>query len=164
MIRPLDEKDIDQFIKIRKDSLSIYPKSFGADPSISINRESTIQDLKSKTDENFILGYFDQSELVGIIGFLRYLNPKTCHKAFIWGVFVYDEYRDKRIGSQLMKACIDKAKNIEGLEKIILGSSHISDAAIKLYQKFGFEVYGREKNAMIVDGEYIDEILFEKFM
>ena len=164
MIRPLNEKDLDQFIRIRKDSLTAYSMSFGADPLKPIDKAQTFEDLKAKNEENFILGYFDGERLVGTLGFLRYSNPKTRHKGFIWGVFVYEEYWGNKIGSSLMKACIEQAKAIDGLEKIILGASHISDAAIALYLNFGFKEYGREHNAMVVEGKYIDEILYEKFL
>ena len=164
MIRPLNEKDLEQSIKIRRDSLTSYSMSFGADPKKPIDRAKTFEDLKAKNEENFILGFFDNGTLIGTLGFVRYSNPKTRHKAFIWGVFVYPEYWGKKIGSLLLEECISKAERIEGLEKIILGASHISDAAIALYRKFGFEVYGRERKAMIVEGEYIDEILYEKYL
>lgn len=164
MIRHLNEHDIDLFIKIRKDSLRLDPMSFGASPNSEIDRTKTIADLKAKNEENFILGYFDKDDLVGVLGFIRYRNEKTRHKGFIWGVFVYDKYRGRRIGSQLMETCIDQASKLPGIQKILLGVSHISDAAISLYERMGFNTYGREKNAMIWDGAYIDEVLMEKIL
>jgi ribosomal protein S18 acetylase RimI-like enzyme len=164
MIRRLNEKDLDQFIKIRKDSLQLDAKSFGADPGRKIDTDKTVIDLKAKNDENFILGYFEQDQLVGILGFIRYENVKTKHKGFIWDVYVYEKFRGTKIGEQLLKSCIDHAQKLKGLEKILLGASHISDNALGLYSKMGFEIYGRETNAMIWEGEYIDEILMEKIL
>ena len=89
---------------------------------------------------------------------------QSMHKGFIWGVFVYNEYRGKGIGKQLMDVCIEKASNLSGLQKILLGASHVSNAALSLYKKMGFKEYGRETNAMIWDGEYIDEVLLEKIL
>ncbi len=117
MIRYLNENDVDLFIKIRKDSLQLDPKSFGASPHAEINRDKTIEDLKAKDDENFILGFFEGVELVGILGFIRYKNEKTRHKGFIWGVFVYEEHRGKKIGKQLMQECIDKTLELPNMEK-----------------------------------------------
>lgn len=162
MIRDLNEHDLDAFIRIRKDSLNREPMSFGADPNKEIDRSETLKRLKEKNEENFILGYYDQDQLAGMLGFIRYTNAKTKHKAFIWGVFVRKEYRGKQIGRQLMQTCIEKAYKIPGLQKILLGASHISDAAIGLYQEMGFKTYGTEQNAMIWKGEYIHEILMEK--
>ena len=164
MIRTLNENDVDIFIKIRKDSLRMNPKSFGSSPNAEINREKTFEDLKAKNDENFILGYFDGAELVGSLGFIRYQNEKVRHKGFIWGVFVYDQYRGKKIGKMLMQNCIDRASKLPGLEKIMLSVSHVSSAALALYTNIGFEIYGRETNAMIWEGAYIDEISMEKIL
>ena len=162
MIRALNEKDVDAFIRLRKESIVTMPASFGADPDVEIDRETTEKDLKGKSEENFILGYFEGQTLVAMLGFIRYKNQKTRHKAFIWGVYVSEDYRGKKIGKQLMMACIERAKSISGLEKILLGVSHISDAAIGLYESMGFTTYGAERNAMLWQGEYIHEILMEK--
>ncbi len=164
MIRALNENDVDRFIKIRKDSLQLDPKSFGASPNAKIDRDKTLQDLKEKNDENFILGYFEGEDLVGILGFIRYKNEKTWHKGFIWGVFVYTEHRGKKIGKSLMLECIERARKMQGLQKLMLGASHISAPALGLYQRMGFEIYGREVNAMIWEGEFIDEVLMEKVL
>jgi len=162
MIRALDENDIDLFTKIRKDSLQTDPRLFGASPFAEINREETKEDLRAKNEENFILGYFDNDEIVGMLGFVRFKNVKTRHKGFIWGVFVYEAHRGKKIGRMLMQKCIDRVKKLPGMQKILLGVSHVSDSAWALYRNMGFVEYGREKNAMIWEGENIDEILMER--
>ena len=48
------------------------------------------------------------------------------------------------------------------MQKLLLGASHISEPALGTVSKDGIEVYGREINAMIWEGEYIDEVLMEK--
>ena len=160
MIRDLTEHDLDSFIRIREDSLKLDPMSFGASPFVKIDREETLQRLREKNESDFILGCFEDYQLVGITGFVRYKNVKTKHKAFIWGVFVYEAFRGKKIGETLMTMCISRARKL-GLEKLLLGASHTSDAAIDLYKKLGFEEYGREVNAMKWENKYIDEVLFE---
>ncbi|MDF1698408.1 MAG: GNAT family N-acetyltransferase [Saprospiraceae bacterium] len=164
MIRTLGIDDVDQFIGLRTYSLINEPMSFGSDPHIKIDREKTIQDFQRKNEENFILGYFDQTTLIGFLGFIRYTNCKTRHKAFVWGVYVSENYRGNKIGNLLLESCINRAQQLEGLTKILLGASHISEAAIGMYKKFGFKEYGREKNAMIWEGKSIDEILMERYI
>ena len=140
--------------------MRLDPMSFGASPFVKINREETLQRLKEKNERDFILGYFVDTELVGITGFIQYKNIKTRHKAYIWGVFVYEAYRGRKIGESLLRICISRAQKL-GLEKVLLGASHTSDAAISMYKKVGFEEYGREVNAMKWENKYIDEVLFE---
>lgn len=164
VIRELTEKDLDKFLKIRNDSLRLCPKSFGADPNTTIDKEKTRLDLQSKNEENFILGYFDHDQIVGMLGFIRESGMKKKHKGFIWGVFVYPEYRGKGIGKELLQACLSKTALLKGLKKVMLTVSNISMEAISLYVSLGFQQYGIEKDAMRWEGEAIDEICMEKLI
>lgn len=58
-----------------------------------------------------------------------------------------------------MKACIEWCKNQE-IEQIELDVVVENERAQKLYEKFGFEVCGRKKNALKYgDGSYADEYM-----
>ncbi len=158
MIRPLNDKDLDAFLSIRMDSLRLNPEAFGASFSEKPDRNKTRQDLKAKNEENFILGYFEEEALVGIVGFIRYARQKTRHKGFIWGMFVYPEQRGKGIGKALMQACMEKARRIVGLEKVNLSVIAVQQRALQLYRDLGFVEYGLEKGASKVIGRNYDEV------
>lgn len=164
MIRALNENDVTAFIKIRSDGLRLSPRSFGADPvpQIEMDVKTTQKDLKAKNESNFILGYFEKEELAGMLGFIRHQRMKTRHSAFIWGVFVYPAHRGKGIGKALLTACLNRASQLEGLEKVTLSVTHVSLAAMHLYEQMGFEPYARENNALKWEGESLDEIFMEK--
>lgn len=161
MIQSINEKKLDDFLKIRQDSLLLDPPAFGADPNPAIDRERTRQDLQAKNEENFILLYYHDDQVAGMTGLFRYPKLKLRHKTYIWGVFVYPEYRGLGIARQLMEEAIRRARKMEGVEKVNLGLSHSSASALKLYQKLGFREYGRERKAMKWAGEWIDEILMD---
>lgn len=181
MIRPLGTADVDQFIAIRRESFRVAPLSFGQRPDVAIDRTQTLKDLANKTQEDFILGYFrslnpvltgtarDASisnqvaparheELAGILGMQRYASPKRSHRAFVWGVFVSPAAQGKGIGQQLLQECIRRARTIAGLERLILTVSHHAQAAIRMYEKEGFVVFGREPGAAKTEGVPMDEI------
>ncbi len=162
MIRAITEKDADAFIRIRRDSLRLEPRSFGADPDAEIDREATFRNLQAKNEEDFVLGYFDEGKLIGLLGFIRESKRKKRHKGRIWGFFVYPEYRGKGIGRALFQECLDRASAIEGLEKVILSVTAVSERALAFYQSFGFKEYGREKGSMKWEGEWLEEIFMEK--
>lgn len=164
MIRPLNESDVEAFIKIRSDSLLFSPRSFGADPipGIEMDAKTTREDLKAKNESNFILGYFEEGKLMGMLGFIRHQRVKTKHRAFIWGVFVYPDHRGKGIGKALLEECLNRANQLEGLEKVSLSVTHVSAVAIGLYEHLGFQPYAREKDALMWKGEPLDEIFMEK--
>lgn len=163
MIRPLDSDDLDAFIQIRSDSLTQAPQAFGSDPRpvSAFDRTQTEKDLAAKNEKNFILGYFDEGVLQGIMGFALSDREKVRHRAFIWGVFVYPQYRGKGIGKALMEATLERAKGIEGLAKVVLSVTASAEAAKSLYESFGFKTYGLERDAMRWKGESLDELFME---
>jgi len=57
-----------------------------------------------------------------------------------------------------MAALLKKAQANSGLEQILLAVATGQTAAIQLYRKFGFEVFGTEPRALKLGSEYIDEI------
>ena len=69
MIRTLNIDDLDAFIQIREDSLRIDPRSFGADSNKPLDRAITAKRMRKKNDEDFILAYFEESEILGMVGF-----------------------------------------------------------------------------------------------
>ncbi len=158
MIRPLNIDDLDAFIQVREDSLRIDPRSFGADSNKPLDRKITAKRILEKNDEDFILGYFQEDQILGLVGFVREDGEKHRHKGNVWGVFVYPDHRRKGIANQLMLALIEKARKIDGLQKIKLSAYLTSTASIELYKKLGFKSYGTERNAAQYAGEVLDEV------
>ena len=161
MIRTLTIDDLDTFIKIREDSLRIDPRSFGADSNKPIDRAITAKRMRKKNDEDFIVAYFEENEILGMAGFIRDNGQKFRHKGHVWGVFVYPDHRRKGIANQLMLTLIDKARKIEGLQKINLSAHSASVASVELYGKLGFKAYGTERNAAQYEGESLDEVFMD---
>jgi Acetyltransferase (GNAT) family len=44
-----------------------------------------------------VLGAFDGSDLIGMTGFYRDKNMNERHKGHIWGVFVEQSYRGRKL-------------------------------------------------------------------
>lgn len=75
---------------------------------------------------------------------------------------VEKEYWRQGIGSHLVEALMDMAQRV-GYEQIELEVFTDNDAAVKLYEKYGFERYGTRPHAMKDwDGMYHDEHLMVK--
>ena len=60
-----------------------------------------------------------------------------------------------------MLTLIDKARKIEGLQKINLSAHSASVASVELYGKLGFKAYGTERNAAQYEGESLDEVFMD---
>jgi len=84
----------------------------------------------------------------------------TRHTAVL-GMSVDREYRNQGIGSRLMKAAIDWArdKRIGRLELEVYAENV---AAIHLYEKFGFEVEGRKRNYAYQRDRYYDSLIMSR--
>ena len=108
------------------------------------------------TDNPFTcyLGYFEFDKILG------YIEYNVLYDTIdIVNVFVKEEFRNKGIGSALLKELIDLAKNMS-LKNITLEVNVLNDAAIKLYKKFNFTVVSiRRGYYKGIDGYLMELIL-----
>ncbi|MCP4442238.1 MAG: GNAT family N-acetyltransferase [Aureispira sp.] len=158
MVRLLTVNDLDEFIRVRLQGLKLNPEAFGASYEDGLDRELAKKQLEEKDEENFILGCFDGSKLVGMIVFMRKQRRKLKHKGSIFGMFVDRDYRGKGLGKLLLRKCIEKASLIEGLEFIHLSVTDFAKEAQQLYTQMGFKIWGRESPSLKVGDQYFDEI------
>ena len=89
---------------------------------------------------------------------MREHKLKKKHKAIIWGMYVSPAFRGKGIVKKLLLEVIRRAKNIDGLSKIMLSVTQAQEKALGFYEYLGFVKYSVEKDAIRVDGQKIDEI------
>lgn len=73
MIRQLETADSKQYYKIRLLGLGLHPEAFGtgAEDWSKVTDEQIISLLQSSNRDDFILGNFENGELVGVIGLKR---------------------------------------------------------------------------------------------
>ena len=99
-----------------------------------------------------------------MVGFMRLGKIKIEHRGSIWGMFVKPEMQGRGIGSELMKKTLEKAAQIDQLQKINLDVNAENPAAIHLYEKMGFISFGVDKNALLVDGKMYDVVMMSRKM
>lgn len=82
-----------------------------------------------------------------IIGraFLYLINNELHEKPYglLEDVFVVEDYRSRGIGTDLVKAIIEEAKN-SGCYKLVGTSRHSRAEVHEWYKKLGFQDYGKE--------------------
>jgi L-phenylalanine/L-methionine N-acetyltransferase len=72
------------------------------------------------------------------------------------GMGVHDEFQGRGVGTALMEAIVDLAFKWLGLRRIELTVYADNDAAVRLYQKFGFEIEGTARSYALRNGALVD--------
>lgn len=96
--------------------------------------------------------------LVGNLTMTRYGDVKKSEHVRVLGMLVVDGYRGMGIGTKLIEHALLWARAKKGVEKVALGVFSNNRRAIRLYEKFGFEVEGIKKRHYYIAGGPEDEI------
>ena len=132
------------------------PEAFGA----SYEDEATkpLGWFADRLEGNIVFGAWrDVSSLVGIAGLHVSEQGKSSHKAELWGMFVSPEARGTGLATTLLAEL--QAHAPKAVEQICLSVVTTNAEAVRLYAKAGFSVYGLERRALKIDGQYCDELL-----
>lgn len=162
-IRPLTVADVDRYWPLRLRALYEEPGAFGSSYEDQCDRD--IADVAARLLEmtsggGFVLGAFVGEELTGIVSLGREKGRKERHKAGVYQVYVAPEVRGRGYGRRLMEDLFARAREIEGLEQLLLAVNATNMPARSLYIALGFEPYGVEPCALkLADGTVVDEEL-----
>jgi len=154
-IRPLRPEDADSIRKLRLEALLDSPESFGS--SYAEEREYPLQKFQNRLESGYTFGAFLDGKLIGMVTLIPETKHKTRHKAHIYAMYVTPDQRGQGIGKKLVKEAIETAKQIDGIEQIVLSVVSSNNTAKQLYLSLGFETYGKEKHALKIDEAYLDE-------
>ena len=94
-------------------------------------------------------------KIIGNARFTCGLKDRTKHRGDI-GISVLKSEWGNGLGSRLMEALIDFAKNTAHVEVITLEVNQTNKRAIALYEKFGFKKTGVFEAFTKINGKYID--------
>ena len=167
-IRPLTESDAEIYHALRLRALKEHPTAsaqpYESQASTPIGDVAHRLGETSESPHDFVLGIFSDEALVGMVGFRRERGDRLQHKGGIWGMYIAAEVQGLGLGRTLMQEAIKRASNMTGLEQISLGVISGNDSARNLYLTLGFESYGLEKRAIVVNGRYHDDELMQMFL
>ncbi|MEH2357243.1 GNAT family N-acetyltransferase [Nostoc sp.] len=156
-VKKLTKYDAENYRQIRLEALDKNPDSFGTTYQEEVIK--TIQQFRDRIpvdNNNFILGYFEDKNLIGIVAFNQESRIKLWHKAYITSMYVQQEYREKGVGKLLVNKLIERAKAINEVEILLLDIVKNNVLAKALYLSLGFQIYGTEKRAYKYNNEYFD--------
>lgn len=123
-------------------------------PHMSV--ESRRKRLSELDDGSYPLAAVVDGEVVGQLTLhSTSRSPRRKHVGSL-GMAVRDDWQGRGVGTALMIACIDLADNWLNLRRLELEVFVDNAPAIRLYEKFGFVIEGRQVDFAFRDGQYVD--------
>lgn len=158
-VKLLDPGYAATLIALRKEALQTTPLAFGA--SLQDDKALSPEFLHTSLADpqtSVVVGLFDGTDLVGMVGVVRGTQVKRRHRAGIWGMYVSPRARGKGTGRRLLEAAIETARSWPGVEQVHLSVTETSVEARRLYESAGFREWGREPRSVLWEGRYVEEI------
>lgn len=157
-VRVLIPADAEAYRSVRLCALHEQPPAFGSLPEVEPTFSETAARL-AESDDRCFFGAFQGEQLIGIIRLSRYSAPNEKHRAYLAGFYVLPPFRCHGYGRALVREALDRATNTPGIRRVNLTVVTKQEVAIRLYQSFGFRIYGTEEETFSRDGQFYDEHL-----
>lgn len=157
ILREASPKDAMGFRELRLYALQDSPTAFSADYQTNLNHPARHWEdmLTTHADESTVFLAVHENQLIGMTGMARGGSPKTRHTATIWGVYLRPEWRGLHIAEHLINDCFTWAR-ARRIVAARLGVTATNTAAIRCYERCGFEITGTEPRAVYHEGQYHD--------
>ncbi|MCC5827002.1 GNAT family N-acetyltransferase [Alkalimonas sp.] len=102
-------------------------------------------------------------EVVGQLGLQQFQNQRRRHAADI-GMAVSEPYQGQGIGSALLRTALEMADNWLAIRRLELQVYSSNEAAVALYERFGFEVEAELTDYAFQYGQYVSVLQMARIM
>ncbi|MEU8926372.1 N-acetyltransferase [Kitasatospora sp. NPDC048545] len=155
-VRRLGRTDAEQYRAFRLEALRETPSAFtsGHAEERAKPMAATLHRLAEAEDgPGALLGAFDATgTLIGTAGLKVARRSQERHKGTLYGMAVARTATGRGVGRALVREVLRTAGEDGRLRQVLLTVSEGNEAALRLYTDCGFEVWGREPRAVLVDG------------
>ena len=155
-VRRLRVADAAVYQALRLRALREHPEAFTSSFEEEQARPLAWAEARLQDDPNrphdFFLGAFSGDTLAGIVGLQGRYRPKERHNATVVGMYVAPESAGRGLGRALMNELLARARGLAGLAQLDLTVTEGNHTAENLYARCGFTVFGRQPNAIRLDG------------
>ncbi|SMB96200.1 GNAT family N-acetyltransferase [Deinococcus hopiensis] len=102
-------------------------------------------------------GAFLAGKLVGLLTVAREERPALTHRANVFGVSVLPAERGQGCGDALLRAGLAQVRSWKGVTSLHLGVMETQGAALSLYGRHGFQLWGTQPDALRINGRPVAE-------
>ncbi|MGM0379813.1 MAG: GNAT family N-acetyltransferase [Bacillota bacterium] len=157
-LSPINLKDSETYTKWIND-LEISINLGNAAGIYSIEKEKEALERINEEGYNFALIDLKKDKLIGNCGLL---NVNIQQRVAELGIFIGNrDYWDKGYGKEGIELVLDYAFNILNLNNIMLKVYDFNKRAIKCYEKVGFKLIGKRRDAYQVGKKKYDEVYMD---
>lgn len=160
-IRTARESDAESYLNLGKSIMAeeIYSLTQADELAFTVEQERDWLKSKIENENHLVIVAEVDNKIIGQLDFSNGHRKRNSHTGE-FGMGVHQGFRGLGVGSLLLKALIDWAKNNPKIEKINLCVHQSNDRAIFVYKKLGFQVEGcRTKDLKYPNGVYVDTVL-----
>ena len=133
--------------------LSCTPEEF----QVSVQDEVNFIKRFEASERECMISAFADGKLVGNVSIRQVSGMKRVRHRANLGICILKDYWRRGIGSMLMDAAVQTAQSA-GYAQIELQVAADNERAIRLYERFGFEVCGRCPRALRRESGFADEL------
>ncbi|MCI1009467.1 GNAT family N-acetyltransferase [Pseudomonas oryzihabitans] len=105
-----------------------------------------------------VWGVTQGTDLLGVVGLSCTMREKVRHKATLFGLYVPDQHRRLGLAKRLLEELLAQAALQAELRVIQLTVTQGNHAALALYERAGFTVFGNEPLAVAMGNTFLAKL------
>jgi len=157
-LSPINTEDLETYTRWLND----YEVSRNLDlfsQMISLTNERKTLEQMTSEGQHFAIILAESDTLLGNIS-LNEVNP--IRRTATLGLFIGEaDSRGKGYGAEAIRLIVDYGFKTLNLHNIMLNVNSDNKQGIACYKKVGFREFGRRREAVFVDGKYVDNLYME---
>jgi GNAT superfamily N-acetyltransferase len=154
LVRPLGAPDAPQYRELRLGSLRDYQLCHGPAYEDALEQDVAWHAERLTKPGDFWFGAFDGDQLIGTIALRTQEARRLRHSASLNSLMVDGRVQARGTGRALVAHLIDFARSLGFIRQITLALTDGNASAERLYENFGFKLYGVEPDALLHEGKY----------